>query len=201
MSDPVIKAKVLQMLNYQAEVALRASASDDGERVDRFGIPDFSLLSESDDERAERVALVERLVKEVVDLAIMHLGRDEASKLFKNAYRAESKGKQPSHEAEILRCYDAFLEKHGPSRVLVGVVVDELRRRDLEREPKSRHFAGNRAATIRRVGRAVNARTARNEAARRQHDEFRTAYKEITGCYPETSFLEKVITPNDEMDL
>jgi hypothetical protein len=201
MIDPVIKAQVQHMLAYQAEVARQASAPDDVRRVDRFGIPEYAPLTESDEDRRKRIVAVECLVREVVDLATLHLGRDEARKLFKRGDPADPKGKQAVHEVEILNCYDALFKQHGPSRKLVGHVADVLRRNDQGRDLKSKHFPGDRANTIKTVRRATQARADRLEAGRRRDEEFLAAYKELTGHHLSPSLLEGATNPEKESDV
>jgi hypothetical protein len=77
-----------------------------GAEQDRFGLPTQvpSLLSETTQERHDRIADIEQLIADAFDTAARHLGKKESRKLFEKVTKDYSKrGKQPNrHKNNLL---------------------------------------------------------------------------------------------------
>jgi hypothetical protein len=124
--------------------------------VGKFGLPisPSPLLSEPAFERIERVASVEALVLEVFNLTKVHLGEEEARKLFVSVTHGK-KGKRAADEVNsaLLKLYDAEVATNPEkARSAPRRIAEHLYKPGL-----TKYGASDKAIT-RRIGRLVTAR-------------------------------------------
>ena len=95
---------------------------------DKFGLPlNWTLLTDTEEQRTERFVSVVMLLREVHDAAVYQLGTSLAKVAWKHATkgkpgRPKGRRKNPDQDAELLRNYDAASNQ-----------MDEKRRRSLPR--------------------------------------------------------------------
>jgi hypothetical protein len=83
---------------------------------DRFGLAIIppTLLGESLEEGRARIETIQRLVIDMLQTAVTHLGRREARRLFEETVKAPwKKGKQPDHDRNrlLLEKYDNVVQE------------------------------------------------------------------------------------------
>jgi hypothetical protein len=88
-----------------------------GPEQDRFGLPTQVpyLLSETAQERHDRIAYIEQLVADAFETAVRLLGKKEAKKLFEKVTKDYSKRGKPLRRDEnnrLLSKFDEFAHKH-----------------------------------------------------------------------------------------
>lgn len=138
---------------------------------DRFGLPNrWGGFLELEDRRKDRIAAVEKLVADVFNRAAMHLGEEEARRLFARAAPRRKRGKRKSHvpdrDAQLLLAYDTAALKgetivsiarrlHADRRGEFGASIGAIERQihKLLKEQKQRNHA---AAVQNRVCRMAN---------------------------------------------
>jgi hypothetical protein len=79
------------------------------DELGKFGLPisPFDPTNEPESERSERIAAVKALVLEVFNLTKLHLGDEEARKLFaKTSDRRKGRRALDKVNAELLKFYD-----------------------------------------------------------------------------------------------
>jgi hypothetical protein len=126
--------------------------------VGKFGLPlpPSPFLSEPAPERLERVASVKALVLEIFNLTKVHLGEEEARKLFVTVAGGK-KGKREKHEVNsaLLEFYDAVVATN-PEK------ASSAPRQIAERLYKMNQtkYGASEPAIIKQIGRLVAAREA-----------------------------------------
>jgi hypothetical protein len=127
---------------------------------DRFGLAIIppTLLGESPEERSARIDTIERLVVDLFQTAVTHLGRREARSLFEDTVKAPwKKGKQPDHERnrKLLEKYDsAVREAPNNAKSIPRMVAVQLHLNNPQSAP----------ATEKRIRRLVKERIRRQKA-------------------------------------
>jgi len=127
---------------------------------DRFGLAIIppTLLGESPEERRARIDTIERLVIDLFQTAVTHLGRREARRLFEETVKAPwKKGKQPHHDRnrQLLEKYDSAVRK-APNNIksIPRMVAKQMHPNNPQSAP----------ATERQIRRLVKDRSRRQKA-------------------------------------
>ena len=136
---------------------------------DRFGIRYNWSLLESETDRLERVAAVEKLVADVFGAARLHLGEDEARSLFRRVSRRRKRGKGKAHT----RDRDTRLLSERDAATRAGETVASLARR-LHCESKGQ-YGSTEGAIQRQIHKLVKERKMRERAAAVQARRWRMA--------------------------
>lgn len=127
---------------------------------DRFGLAIIppTLLGESPEERRSRIETIERLVIDLFETAVTHLGRREARRLFEETVKAPwKKGKQPNRDRnrQLLEQYD------GAVREAPNEIKSIPRKLAMQMHPKNPRSV---PATEKQIRRLVKDRSRRQKA-------------------------------------
>jgi hypothetical protein len=126
------------------------------DELGKFGlpIPPFDPMSEPESERSERIAAVKALVLEVFNLTKLHLGDEEARKLYaKTSHRRKGRRALDKVNAELLRFYDGVVAS-APQRARSAPrrIAERLIRMGVTK------YGPSVEAVTKKVNRLVNAR-------------------------------------------
>jgi hypothetical protein len=127
------------------------------DELGKFGlpIPPFDPRSEPASERSERVAAVKALVLEVFNVTMVHLGEEEARRLFASVTHGK-KGKRAARQvhSELLKFYDAAVSAN------LGKVSSAPRQvaEDLCKTGRIKQYGASEEAIIKKINRLVTAR-------------------------------------------
>ena len=153
------------------------SPPPENRRTDRFGLPIFSLVFETEEQTRLRVAAIEKLVEDVFETVVRHLGKTQAKTLFEDCARRkrgnQGGSKSPDQDRLLLEEYDAAQRTSTPAS-----------KSQIAREFYKRHRGQSVGAIERKLGRLLKARAAREAAASAEHRKFCEAHKAQFGEYP-----------------
>jgi hypothetical protein len=145
--------------------------------VGKFGLPlpPSPFLSEPAPERLKRIASVKALVLEVFNLTKVHLGKEEARRLFVSVTHGK-KGKRAAEQvnSELLRLYDAAVVA-SPGKVSLA---PRQVAKDLGKTGQAKQYGASPEAIIKKINRLV---TAREEA---EFGELKAWEANRSGKYP-----------------